>query len=77
MCSGAARAARGYSRRSVGHCEPHLPPVQSTGERRAVDPSIVAGSADRLTGEAGWRPMIDLQKSIDDFVAGEARPGNR
>jgi len=70
VCSGAARTGWEVLDAVCRALRTQLPPVHTAGERRAVDPSVVAGSADRLTGETGWRPTIDLQTSIDDFVAG-------
>lgn len=70
VCSGAARTGREVLDAVCRALGTQVPPLDDAGERRAVDPSVIVGSADRLTAETGWRPTIDLQTSIDDFVAG-------
>jgi GDP-4-dehydro-6-deoxy-D-mannose reductase len=45
-----------------------IPPVEIT-DHRAIDPSVITGSAERLKFEMGWEPTIEFQTSIDDFVA--------
>jgi GDP-4-dehydro-6-deoxy-D-mannose reductase len=44
-----------------------VPPTQVTVDR-AIDPSANIGNAQRLRAETGWRPKIQLQSSVDDYV---------
>lgn len=45
-----------------------MPEVEMVG-RRAIDPSVIVGNAERLKREIGWEPTIDFRTSIDEFVA--------
>ena len=41
---------------------------------RPDDPREVVGSADRLRDAVGWRPQIDVSRSVRDFAAERFRP---
>lgn len=56
--------------RSMGLDEPE---VQVDPARlRAVDIPRITGSAERLRAEFGWRPLVDIHRSIDDYVHASA-----
>lgn len=68
VCHGTTRSGRAILNavcRAVGKPVPPTAPVQ----RRAIDPPVIKGSAQRLKAETDWAPTIELQTSIDDFVA--------
>jgi GDP-4-dehydro-6-deoxy-D-mannose reductase len=44
-------------------------PSVELSQMRAIDPSVVRGSSQRLQDMTGWRPTIGLDTSIADFVA--------
>lgn len=44
-----------------------VPPVV-VSQTRAIDPSSITGSYDRLSSETGWHPTVDIEQSISDFL---------
>ncbi|PRC41376.1 hypothetical protein C6A85_000000115930 [Mycobacterium sp. ITM-2017-0098] len=68
VCSGIARSGWDVLQ---AVCTAVGRPVPATEARpqRAVDPAIITGSAERIRHETGWRPGIEFQTSIDDFIA--------
>lgn len=52
--------------RSMGVPEPDV--RVDPNRLRAVDVPRITGSAQRLRAEFGWRPLIDIQRSIEDYV---------
>jgi GDP-4-dehydro-6-deoxy-D-mannose reductase len=57
-------------------CKAMQRPKPSTvmGQRRSLDPSIVAGNSARLRAETGWKPLLPLEASIKDFVTTAGGP---
>jgi len=47
------------------------PPTQVKADR-AIDPSLIRGNGERIKLETGWQPIIELQKSINDYVSATA-----
>ncbi|WP_199253945.1 NAD-dependent epimerase/dehydratase family protein [Mycolicibacterium mengxianglii] len=68
VCTGVARSGREILEAICAAVGKPVPPTVAT-DHRAIDPSVITGNADRLGSETGWEPRIELQTSIDDFVA--------
>jgi len=53
-------------------CKALQKPMPPTEVRaiRAIDPLVIAASSERLRVETGWRPAIEFQTSINDYVSG-------
>jgi GDP-4-dehydro-6-deoxy-D-mannose reductase len=68
VCTGSARTGWEVLAAVCSALGRGIPPTVVEA-RRAIDPSVITGSADRLAAETGWRPAIGLEKSIEDFIA--------
>ncbi|TPG34262.1 NAD-dependent epimerase/dehydratase family protein [Mycolicibacterium hodleri] len=69
VCSGTARSGWEILEAVCASLGKPVPRAVVT-DRRAIDPSVVTGNAERLALETGWQPTIKLQTSIDDFARG-------
>ena len=69
IASGRSLSGKEVLERIVASMGVDDPEVQIDPSRlRAVDVPRITGSAQRLRAEFGWRPLIDIQRSIDDYV---------
>jgi GDP-4-dehydro-6-deoxy-D-mannose reductase len=68
VCSGVARSGWEVLEAVCTALGKPVPPTVMT-DRRAIDPSVILGNADRLKLETGWTPTIKLQASVNDFIA--------
>jgi GDP-4-dehydro-6-deoxy-D-mannose reductase len=68
VCTGIARSGWQMLEAVCAALSKPIPPTEVTVDR-AIDPSANIGNAQRLCAETGWRPGIQLQSSVEDYVS--------
>jgi GDP-4-dehydro-6-deoxy-D-mannose reductase len=68
VCSGRAVAAQTLVDGLIARARVPVAVVTDPARFRPVDVPVVVGSAARLNALTGWKPVIDLQQTLDDLL---------
>lgn len=68
VCSGRALSIRELVRTFVARSTTPLRIEQDAALFRPNDTPLLVGSHDRLTADTGWRPVIPLERTVDDLL---------